>query len=190
MPTKTKILQQLTDNEIICNVQAGDLNQIAELYQRYKQIVYAYLYGIHRDRDLAQDLLQMVFIRVMKYNRQFQVNSNFRNWLFHIAKNVSKDHFLKKSNRPKESLAVLAQLPAESQRADHEMMRQESHEQLYTALAQLSRSQREILVLSKLQGMRYADIGEILQCSEGAVKVKVYRALKSLREIYLKMENR
>ena len=188
MPVKTDILQELTDNELMSTIQSGDLKPMDELYRRYRQEVYAYLLGIHRRQALAEDLLQMIFIRVMKYAHRYQNGTNFRHWLFRLAKNVSKDHFLVKSNRPTEDISKLYQWSAGGRIADQEIIRRESHQLLHQALEVLSPSEREVLVLSKLEGMKYVDIAEILDCSEGAVKVKVFRALKALRKVYLKLE--
>ena len=64
----------------------------------------------------------------------------------------------------------------------------EDLQQLEQAMQQLSAMQREILVMTRFQKMKYGEVAEILQCSEGAVKVKVHRALKRLRDIFFKME--
>jgi len=64
----------------------------------------------------------------------------------------------------------------------------EDLQQLERAMQNLPDMQREILVMTRFQKMKYGEVAEILQCSEGAVKVKVHRALKQLRHIFFKME--
>ncbi len=59
---------------------------------------------------------------------------------------------------------------------------------LRTALKNLDEEKREIIVMSKLEGLNYKEIGNVLNCSEGAVKVRVFRALKGLREQYFQLE--
>jgi RNA polymerase sigma-70 factor (ECF subfamily) len=58
------------------------------------------------------------------------------------------------------------------------------------AMDRLPEDKREILLLSKFQDKKYKEIGEILGCSEGAVKVKVFRALQELKEVYKKLEHK
>lgn len=172
------------------SVQSGNIQQMDTLYRRYKQVVFGYLYGIHRDYDLAQDLLQTVFFRVMKYSHTFQLDSNFRHWLFRIAKNVSKDHFLKNRQASMDAIGDWSEKLVAQQQTERELLQRESKQLLQQALKHLDHPQREVLVLSKLKGMKYADIADILQCSEGAVKLKVFRALKALRKVYVTLENR
>ena len=67
------------------------------------------------------------------------------------------------------------------------MIKQEELNQLRTALQKLDPEKREVLILSKLQGLKYKEIANLLGCTEGAVKVKVFRALKELKKVFEKM---
>jgi RNA polymerase sigma-70 factor (ECF subfamily) len=109
--------------------------------------------------------------------------------MFHIARNVGLDHYRK---HPPESL-----LPEEGAFAlhshtplpGHGLDRQQQNTLLECALFQLPPEKREVLVLSRYQDMKYEQIAELLGCEVGAVKVRVHRALKELREIFFKLSS-
>jgi len=73
---------------------------------------------------------------------------------------------------------------------DEQIEREEQLRQLRNALYSLSEDKREVLVLSRYQGLKYHEIAKILNTTEGAVKIKVFRALADLRIQYVKTENR
>ena len=68
------------------------------------------------------------------------------------------------------------------------MEKRESRELLHLAIQNMETDKREVLILSKIKELKYKEIGEIIGCTEGAVKVKVFRALKALRSSYLALQ--
>jgi RNA polymerase sigma-70 factor (ECF subfamily) len=111
--------------------------------------------------------------------------------MYHIARNVSHDHFRKNRNAGKaDRLEPWEEHLAGGHEITTDLQQQESHELLRQALDRLPEDRREILLLSKFQERKYKEIGEILGCSEGAVKVKVFRALQELKEVYQALEKR
>jgi RNA polymerase sigma-70 factor (ECF subfamily) len=75
----------------------------------------------------------------------------------------------------------------ESRSQNQQMIKQEELNQLKRAIQLLDPEKREIIILSKLQGLKYKEIGQIIGCSEGTVKVKVFRALKELKKVFEKL---
>ena len=81
-------------------VKDGDTDKLGLLYERHKGAIFGYLYGMNKDSMLAEDLLQAVFIRVLKYKNNFRGDGKFTTWLFHITRNVNADHHRKKKRDP------------------------------------------------------------------------------------------
>src|SRR5688572_18509827 len=88
-------------------VKEGDLDKLGLLYERYKKPLFGFFYGMNRDRELCDDLVQNVFFRILKYRYLFRGETGggeFKTWMFHIARNVNNDHFRKLKWKHKESL--------------------------------------------------------------------------------------
>ena len=169
-------------------VRDGDLDRLSLLFERYKRPLYGFFYGMNRDQELSEDLVQNTFLRILKYRHLFRGEGDFKTWMFHIARNVSHDHFRKNKIKNKESLENWEERLGHDENRFTEIRQVEEKEMLSMAMERLSEEKREVLLLSKYQEKKYKEIGEILGCSEGAVKVKVFRALEELRVIYRQLE--
>jgi RNA polymerase sigma-70 factor (ECF subfamily) len=169
-------------------VKDGDLDKLGLLFERYKKPLFGFFYGMNKDRAVSEDLVQNVFFRILKYRYLFREEGEFRTWMFHIARNVSHDHFRKIKWKGKDDLDKLKDRLADDGNRQEEYQHQDERQLLVMALDRLPEDKREILLLSKYQEKKYKEIGEILGCSEGAVKVKVFRALQDLKDVYKKLE--
>jgi RNA polymerase sigma factor (sigma-70 family) len=188
---KTTDLEALSDNSLMVKVRDGDPGKLGLLFERYKRPLYGFFYGLCKDRDLSEDLVQNTFVRILKYRHLFRGEGDFRTWMFHIARNVNNDHYRKnKKLKVRESVDDWEDKLGHDENSATEMMRNEEHQLLELAFEKLPEDRREILLLSKYQEKKYKEIGEILGCSEGAVKVKVFRALQELKIVYQQLEQR
>jgi RNA polymerase sigma factor (sigma-70 family) len=190
LKTSPPELNALHDNTLMTKVKDGDLDKLGLLFERYKKPLFGFFYGINRDAELSEDLVQNVFLRILKYKYLFRGDGDFRTWMFHIARNVSHDHFRKKKVNAKESLEAWEEKIGSEENRATEYQQDEEMQILSMAMDRLPEDKREILMLSKYQDKKYKEIGEIIGCSEGAVKVKVFRALQELKEVYKQLDAR
>ena len=168
-------------------VKQGDIDKLGLLYERHKGTLFGYLYHMNRDAMLAEDLLQTVFIRVLKYKHNFRGDGKFSTWLFHIARNVNADHHRKQKRKP--VAVTLDHLNLAASAVEEGISHKEAElTQLERALQLLDEEKREVLVLTKLKQMKYKDVCEIFGCTEGAIKAKVFRAMQALKEKYTQLE--
>lgn len=188
MKTLPAELESLTDNALMLKVKDGDLDRLGLLFERYKRPLFGFFFGTNRDAELSEDLVQNVFFRILKYRYLFRGEGDFRTWMFHIARNVSHDNFRKDKIRKKDPIEDWQDRLGTDENRITRFQRDDELDLLSMAMARLSEENREILLLSKYQEKKYAEIGEVLGCTEGAVKVKVFRALQALRGIYQKLE--
>jgi RNA polymerase sigma factor (sigma-70 family) len=181
-------LEAITDNALMLKVKEGDLGKLGLLFERYKKPLFGFFYGLTKDGELSEDLVQNVFFRILKYRYLFRGEGDFKTWMFHIARNVNNDHYRKNKLNAKDSLESWQERLGTNENRSTEIEATEELQILSMAMDRLPVDKREILLLSKFQDKKYKEIGEIMGCSEGAVKVKVFRALQELKEVYRKLE--
>ncbi len=169
-------------------VKEGDLDKLGLLFERYKKPLFGFFYGLNKDSELCEDLVQNVFFRILKYRYLFRGEGDFRTWMFHIARNVNHDQYRKTKWKHKESLDSWEDRLSSGENRAEEIQHADERHLLSIALDRLPAEKKEILLLSKFQDKKYREIGEILGCSEGAVKVKVFRALQDLKDVYRQLE--
>lgn len=175
-------MKELSDEKLMELVKSGKLNFVELLFMRYQKQLYNYFLKCTLNPDESQDLTQNVFIRVMKYRNSYKIEHSFRVWLFGIARNLVKDYYRigRLNNEQFRPLDHLREPVAD----EIDTARLEREEKLYRAMARLSPEKRELLVMGKLQGMKYDEIANIRHMSVGAVKVQIHRIIGELRKIY------
>ncbi len=177
------------DSDEILMIRARDENpdNIAELFERYHVRLYNFFLKQTFHVDASKDLVQSVFYRIIKYKKSYNEMHQFKTWMYQIARNVMLDYFEKGRQYPKnkDDFAYL-----QEQAVDPELDAEKTAQQkiLYNSLAKLPPDQRELIVLSKFQGLKYKDISQMNGSTEAAVKVKVHRALQKLKKIYFEEE--
>jgi RNA polymerase sigma-70 factor (ECF subfamily) len=177
----------MTDEQLMEAVKQGDLAQASILFERYHKHLYNFFVKISFDRELGHDLTQNVFLRMIKFKHTYKPEAKFKSWIFQIARNIYADHY--RSNKVMTSDFDDVEIIGEKIDAiDVVMEKDENEKLLYIAMYKLEREQREILLLSKFEKMKYEDIAKIYETSVGAIKVKVHRAINKLKENYLQLE--
>lgn len=172
-------------------VKAGDLDKMGLLYERHKKRLFGFFYNMNRNASLSEDLVQNVFVRMLKYKHTYTGEGSFTAWMFRTARNVNFDYYRSsKIAFHKSEIASVAYKLEDSDTIEKEMQQKEDISVLQQAMQLLTPEKREILVLSKLKEMKFKQISKILGCTEGAAKVKAHRALKELRTIFLQLETR
>jgi RNA polymerase sigma-70 factor (ECF subfamily) len=166
-------------------VQAGDSAQLATLFERYHVGLFRYLLSLTRNRSLSEDLVQEVFFRVLKYARSYDPSLSFPVWLYGMARNACFDALHK--GRAEMTGSEMEDLRSSAPMPEEEIARKQDVTFLQEALQRLPEEKREVLILSRFHNLRYEEIARILKCEIGTVKVRVYRALKELREKFCEL---
>ena len=177
----------MSDETIMEAVKNGDLQQVSVLFDRYNKRIFNFLAKMTFDRDLAEDLTQNVFLRIIKYRNSYKSGLRFQSWIYQVARNVFSDHYqASKSKRP--GFVDVETLGDKMMDSREEMERDEREKTLYLSLNRLSEEQRELLVLTRFEQMKYEEVAVILETSVANIKVKVHRAMQKLREHYFELE--
>jgi len=178
----------MNDEEIMLQVSNGELAQATFLFERFNLIIYNYFVRNTMNKMISQDLTQNVFHRIIKYRKSYREDYQFKPWIFSIARNVLMDHIKEeKKHRGEEIQEELTGNFFEESYLD-QTERIEKEKTLQKALLKLKDDERDVLILSKYQQMKYNEIAQIMNVTESAIKVKVHRAIKKLRETYFQLE--
>jgi RNA polymerase sigma-70 factor (ECF subfamily) len=175
-----------TDNELMLQVRDGDVEKLGQLFERHHEKLYNFLVRLTNRRNVSEDLVQEVFFRILKYRHTFGGEAPFGAWMYQLARNAAAAYFRKW----KEHSAI--DETVEQRRGNEEMPSDileqvERNSLIHLALSKLPREKREVLILSRFQGLKYEEIGNILNCPVGTIKARVHHALKELRDIYLNL---
>lgn len=181
-------MDSLSDNALMLKVKAGDSQKLGLLYERYKKWVFNFFYQMNGDQAMSEDLVQNVFIRILKYKHTYTPESKFVTWMFQIARNMHNDVYRKNAKKEEIALDAISYKMQAKDDVEEDIEDKESQQLLYKALDRLPYEKREILMLSKLKELKYKEIGELLGCSEVAARTKAHRALQDLRITFLAME--
>lgn len=182
-------METLSDNALMLRVKSGDVDKMGLLYERYYSQLYRFLYNMTRQKELSEDMVQNIFLRMLKYPDGFIGFGEFKMWMYHIARNVVYDHFRKVKRTPLHAdVKEYEERIVGENYSDAQLEKDEDLRMLEKAMDNLSDENRELLVLCRFQELKYHEIAKLLNTSEGAIKVRVHRALNQLKDSYLKIE--
>lgn len=177
-----------TDHDLMIAVRAGEIRRLGDLFERHNRRLYGFFVRLTNQPAVSEDLVQIVFYRILKYRHTYRDEGKFSAWFYHLARKVAADHFRKHASTPAPTDPdELHQEPDTEPQPSEQAATAEDVTLLRAALARLPLEHREVLVLSRLQHLEHKEIARLLDCSVGAVKVRAHRALKELRDVYFKI---
>ena len=152
-----------------------------EIYSNYKKPVFNYLYRCTLNTHTAEELTQETFLRALKYYGSFRGESSAKTWLFKIARNIYLDHQNKHGTHTETNIADQPVTdPHDAFASVHEKAL------INKVLMYLKEDERELLILRDLNELSYNEIAEIMNYTEGQVKIGLFRARRKFREAYQK----
>ncbi len=182
-----------TDKELVRLCRRGDERAARELVHRFERPVFSLVYRMVRDRELAEDLSQEVFVRTFNNLDRYDRSYRFSSWLFKIAYNLTVDH-LRRRELPTISVhgapdamtaerqeATLLSLAADEEAPDDRLVAKELAGELEVAIAALREDYRTAILLRHVEGRPYEEISEIMGIPLGTVKTYIFRARRELR---------
>jgi RNA polymerase sigma factor (sigma-70 family) len=176
----------LTDDALMAEVKNGRVERLAVLFERHHIMLFNFFLRLTGNRSTSEDLVQEVFVRILRYRATYRGEDKFLGWMYRIAHNAHIDHL----RRHKETVALDDQFveticPEPS--LDDKVIQNQDVALLTKALARLPQEKQKVLVLSRFQNLKYREIADLLECPVGTVKALVHRAVKELGEIYFEL---
>ena len=176
----------MDEKKLVQLAQEGSEDAFAELVKNYQSKVFSMALGFTRNREVADDLAQEVFLKAYLALPKFRFKSEFGTWLYRISANHIKDYLRKKGKVREVSLDEVRELASN----DHEQAALAEEEKETQARKNLVREvvdslpdkYRMIITLRDIQGLAYERISEILNLSPGTVDSRLFRARRMLRK--------
>jgi RNA polymerase sigma-70 factor (ECF subfamily) len=184
----------MTDEALMAAYQKGDLGAFAELVARHERRLWNFLRRFVKDGATAEDLLQEVFLRMIKAAPEWQPTAKVTTWLYTIARNLCTDHARRMVFRDATSLdgsgarsedsgarPLMDRIPAPGHGTDREAIGHEIADRIDEAVAALPVEQREVFLMREVMDMPFAEIAAAVGVSEPTVKSRMRYALERLR---------
>lgn len=193
MPT-TDELGSLPDADVVRLAQEGRELAFRELVRRYERPVFSLVFRMVRNRELAEDLAQDAFIKVLNHIDRYSPEFKFSSWVFKIANNVAIDHLRRRkldtisidgsahASSPTEVQASAFDLADGQESALDELEAKELGDAIEAAIGELRPEYRSCIMLRHVEGRSYEEIASTLDLPLGTVKTYIHRARHELRE--------
>jgi RNA polymerase sigma-70 factor (ECF subfamily) len=186
-------LGTLPDADVVRLAQQGREPAFRELVRRYERPVFSLVYRMVRDREVAEDLAQDTFVKVLNHIDRYSPEFKFSSWLFKIANNVAIDHLRRRrldtvsidgapdATSASEVEASTIQLAAEQESPLEELASRELGSAIERAIGALRPQYRACIMLRHVEGRSYEEIAATLDLPLGPVKTYIHRARHELR---------
>jgi RNA polymerase sigma-70 factor (ECF subfamily) len=184
---------RLTDQDVVLLARSGREAAYRELIRRYERPVFALLFRMVRDRELAEDLSQETFIKALNAIESYRPEFKFSSWIFKIANNAAIDHLRRReldtlsldgsphAETPEAMQATALQIGARQESPLDTVEAKELGSEIEAAIGRLRPEYRSCILLRHVEGRAYEEIAEILDLPLGTVKTYIHRARNELR---------
>ena len=183
----------LTDQDVVLRARSGQEAAYRELIRRYERPVFALLFRMVRDRELAEDLSQETFVKALNAIDSYRPEFKFSSWIFKIANNAAIDHLRRReldtlsldgsphAETPEAMQATALQIGARQESPLDTVEAKELGGAIEAAIGSLRPEYRSCILLRHVEGRAYEEIAEILNLPLGTVKTYIHRARNELR---------
>lgn len=179
-------MRAVTDEQLIKWVAEGDPSCLATLFERYHRGVYQFCLQITRHPAQSEDLVQDVFLKILRKAKSFRGEGSFKAWMFNIARNVTLDYVRKVKRQNHESIddSIMDQQLADNRSAERAAAASQKVQLVTQALAQLPAAAQEVIWLGRFEFDNYEELGHALACNSGTARVRMHRAMALLNSTY------
>jgi RNA polymerase sigma-70 factor, ECF subfamily len=185
---------RLSDQEVVLLARTGREAAYRELIRRYERPIFALLFRMVRDRELAEDLSQETFIKALNAIESYRPEFKFSSWIFKIANNAAIDHLRRReldtlsldgsphAETPEAMQATALQIGARQESPLDAVEAKELGGAIEVAIGRLRPEYRSCILLRHVEGRAYEEIAEMLDLPLGTVKTYIHRARNELRQ--------
>lgn len=186
--------QQLSDQELISGYLAGKESALQELILRHQRKVFTSIYLLVKDRELADDIFQDTFIKVINTLRSGNYNEEgkFLSWVLRIGHNLVIDYFRSLKRMPMvhdtEEYSIFDSIPLEDGNIEDKIIGAQIHDQVRRLIEELPQDQREVVIMRHFANMSFKEIAEVTNVSINTSLGRMRYALINLRKLITKKQ--
>jgi len=179
-------MRAVTDEQLIQWVADGDTSCLATLFERHHKAVYQFCLQLTRHPAQSEDLVQDVFIRILRKAGSFRGDGLFKAWMFNIARNITLDQIRKSKRQDSESLddEMMNRSLTDQRSAEQSAAGTQKMNLVMQALAILPEAAQQVIWLGRFQFENYDELGQALGCNAGTARVRMHRAMALLNSTY------
>lgn len=180
---------QTSDALLVKNYIAGDENSLSILINRHQSKIYGFIYSKLSDRDIADDIFQDTFIKVIKTlkSNSYNEEGKFLPWVMRIAHNLIIDHFRKNKKMPMfretEEFSIFSLMTDKSLTIENQMISDQVEKDLRKIIEELPEDQKEVLVMRIYQDLSFKEISELTGVSINTALGRMRYALMNMRKV-------
>ncbi len=171
------------DIDLIRRFKGGDRPAFEDLLRKYQDRIYNLCRYMLQDAEEAQDAAQDAFLKAYAALKNFKPDAAFYTWLYRIAVNTCLDYKRKFRPEPFKDQSLAEDLPSAEPSPERRYQSKEIGQAIQSALEQLSKNSRAVIVLKEVEGLSYEEIAEVLKTSIGTIKSRISRAREELRRL-------
>ena len=189
-----KSLSTLTDQQLVHQYVEGTTEALSTLVTRYKDKIYTSIYLLVKDKYLAEDLFQDVFIRIIDTlnGGRYTEEGKFLPWALRIAHNMCVDHFRKVKRSPSiktsDDRDIFEVLNFNEPSPEQKMMQSQSHDRVRKMIDMLPEDQREVIILRHYADLSFKEIAELTKCSINTALGRMRYGLINMRKMMVEKQ--
>ncbi|HLP16711.1 MAG TPA: sigma-70 family RNA polymerase sigma factor [Bacteroidota bacterium] len=165
----------ISDIELLEQLRRGDTIGLSHLYTRYRERLQRYCTGLLKDRDVAEDVVQNVFLKLHTGQDSIRNGQALERWLFTVARNEAYTFLVRKKPLPLDESIIW-----EGDSPEDELMLKQRHEIVDAVVQRLHVAYREVIMLRIYEQLSYEEIAEITGTTIPSVKSRLFKARKAL----------
>ena len=161
-------------HDMFQRIKAGEKEGIEDLYVKYKDLIINISFSIVKDRNIAEEISQNVFLKILKIDKEVFPDNNELSWIYTITKNQTIDYLRKQHTNI--DIDSIYEINDENNEIEN-IVEQDTYNKIIEGLEE---KEREIISLKIISGMTFREIGEILEMPTATVQWKYYKAMHTL----------
>ncbi|SDF45589.1 RNA polymerase sigma-70 factor, ECF subfamily [Mucilaginibacter pineti] len=170
---------------LLQQLQQGSEPAFAKIYDQFSRQLYRNILRMVNDEDIAQEILQDLFLTVWVKRAKLDPNKSFTPFLYKVAKDMIYDHYRKVANNKRIIDHLIITTVDHVTNAEDSIIDREMYDLLMRAIEHLPAQRKQVFKLCKFEGKSYQEVGEILGISPNTIRNQIVAANKSVKEYFL-----
>jgi RNA polymerase sigma-70 factor, ECF subfamily len=182
----------IDENVLIQECKAGALNSFEPIVKKHQARLLKIAYQLLRDERLAEEAVQITFVKAWQKLNKFNGECDFGTWLFRLCVNTSYDQIRSRNRKKEDPISydededhshTYEMIRSTDPSPAQETLREETRKMISDALDKLPEDQRVVIVLREMHGLDYREIAQTLGCREGTVMSRLFHARRKMRQL-------